>query len=135
MARWWAQCGARRATSGRTTGSPGEADDAIAGHEVRLDLRRGEERVDPWPLYSYTNGMKTAVSLPDDIFQAAERQAERTSKSRSQLYAEAIAEYLTRHAPEEVTQAMDRVVERVGAAGSEPFVAESARRVLDRSEW
>ena len=40
--------------------------------------------------------MKTAVSVPDELFEAAERQAERTKKSRSQLYAEAIAEYLAR---------------------------------------
>lgn len=49
--------------------------------------------------------MKTAVSVPDELFEAAERQAQRTKKSRSQLYAEALAEYLARHAPDEVTEA------------------------------
>lgn len=58
-----------------------------------------------------TSGMKTSVSLPARIFHAAERHARRTRKSRSQLYAEAIAEYLTRHGPEEVTAAMNRVVD------------------------
>ena len=55
----------------------------------------------------YTPGMKTAISIPDDLFQAAELHAERVRKSRSQLYAEALAEYLARHAPEEVTNAMN----------------------------
>ena len=55
--------------------------------------------------------MKTAISVPDRIFRAAERHAKRAKKSRSQLYAEAVAEYLTRHAPEEVTEAMNRVAE------------------------
>jgi antitoxin MazE6 len=78
--------------------------------------------------------MKTAVSLPDDIFLAAERQARRAKKSRSQLYAEALSEYLARHAPEEVTEAMNRVVDQVGSA-TDPFVSAAARRVLERSEW
>lgn len=83
----------------------------------------------------YTIGMKTAVSLPDDLFRAAERHAKRVSKSRSQLYAEALAEYLARHAPDEVTEAMNRVVERLGEHSPEPFVADAARRVLERTEW
>ncbi len=79
--------------------------------------------------------MKTAISLPDDLFLAAERQAERARKSRSQLYAEALAEYLTRHAPDEVTEAMNRVVERLGEPSPDPFVAAAARRLLERTEW
>lgn len=51
--------------------------------------------------------------MPDDLFRAAERQAKRAQKSRSQLYAEALAEYLARHAPDEVTNAMNQVVERL----------------------
>ncbi len=78
--------------------------------------------------------MKTAVSLPDDVFRAAEAQARRTKKSRSQLYAEAIAEYLARHAPDEVTEAMNRVVDRIQEP-CDPFVAEAARLILKRSEW
>jgi metal-responsive CopG/Arc/MetJ family transcriptional regulator len=78
--------------------------------------------------------MKTAISLPDAVFRAAERHAKRTRKSRSQLYAEALSEYLTRHAPDEVTEAMNRVVAQLGAA-PEPFVTAAARRVLERTEW
>jgi metal-responsive CopG/Arc/MetJ family transcriptional regulator len=73
--------------------------------------------------------------LPDDLFRSAERHARRQRKSRSQLYAEALAEYLARHAPDEVTEAMNQVVERLGAPGTEPFLADAARRVLERTEW
>src|SRR5579883_1096225 len=38
----------------------------------------------------YTIGMKTAVSIPADVFESAERLARRTRKSRSQLYSEAV---------------------------------------------
>lgn len=85
-------------------------------------------------IVGYTDGMKTAVSLPDDVFEEAERQARRTKKSRSQLYAEAISEYLARHAPDDVTEAMNRVVDRLQEP-TDPFVSSAARRVLERSAW
>lgn len=78
--------------------------------------------------------MKTAVSVPDELFEAAERQAERTQKSRSQLYADALTEYLARHAPDEVTEAMNAVVDQLQAP-TDPFVAAASQRALRRSEW
>ncbi|MDQ3347786.1 MAG: hypothetical protein M3545_07455 [Acidobacteriota bacterium] len=79
--------------------------------------------------------MKTAISLPDALYLGAERHAKRTRKSRSQLYAEALSEYLSRHAPDEVTENMDSVVEQLGESASDPFVAGVARRVLESVEW
>ena len=78
--------------------------------------------------------MKTAVSLPDPVFREAERHAKRTKKSRSQLYAEALREYLARHAPDAVTEAMNAAVDHV-AEPVEAFASRAARRVLERSEW
>jgi metal-responsive CopG/Arc/MetJ family transcriptional regulator len=78
--------------------------------------------------------MRTAVSLPDDVFHAAERQARRTGKSRSQLYAEALREYVARHAPDAVTEAMNGVVAKLGGP-REPLVSDATRRVLERTEW
>jgi len=78
--------------------------------------------------------MKTAVSIPDDVFEDAERLARRAKKSRSQLFSDALREYVARHAPEEVTEAMDRVVAEVGDTVDE-FAGAAARRVLDRTEW
>lgn len=78
--------------------------------------------------------MKTAISLPDDVFHAAERHAHRAQKSRSQLYAEALAEYLTRHAPDEVTEAMNEVVEELEEP-ADAFLAAATRRMLERTEW
>ena len=82
----------------------------------------------------YTVSMKTAISLPDAVFLAAECQAKRARKSRSQLYAEALAEYLSRHAPEEVTEAMNAVVDRL-EEGRDPFVHATAQTVLQRVQW
>jgi len=47
--------------------------------------------------------MKTAVSIPDEVFESAERLARRTKKSRSQVFSDALREYVARHAPDEVT--------------------------------
>jgi predicted transcriptional regulator len=78
--------------------------------------------------------MKTAISIPDDVYQGAERLARRTKKSRSRLYGEALKEYLARHAPDEVTEAMNRVCAEVGDT-RESFASSAARRILERSEW
>jgi antitoxin MazE6 len=78
--------------------------------------------------------MKTAVSIPDDIFEGAERLARRTKKSRSRLFSDAVKEYVARHGPDEVTDAMDRVCAELGQP-SDKFVSSAARRVLKRSEW
>ena len=82
----------------------------------------------------YTLGMKVAVSIPDEVFQRAESWARRARQSRSEVYSRALREYVSRHAPVEVTDAMDRACEAVGDQG-EPFVAAAANRVLKRSRW
>lgn len=82
----------------------------------------------------YTSGMKTAVSIPDEVFARAERLARKTRTSRSRLFSSALREYLARHAPEEVTEAMDRVCSEV-LPQPDPFVTTAARRVLEQTEW
>jgi len=78
--------------------------------------------------------MKTAVSIPDKVFEGAERLARQTKKSRSQLFSDALKEYVARHAPDHVTDSMNRVCEEVGTTRDQ-FVASAARRTLARSEW
>jgi succinate dehydrogenase/fumarate reductase flavoprotein subunit len=95
---------------------------------VSTEHRRG-------PAHGYANGMKTAISLPDDVYHEAERHAKRTRKSRSQLYAEALAEYLARHAPDEVTERMNQVLVELGEPRLDPFLAGAARRLLKDVEW
>lgn len=82
----------------------------------------------------YTKSMKTAISMPDDVFHRAERLARRTKKSRSQLYSDAVREYVARHAPEEVTEAMDRVCAELDD-GQDPFVSLAGQRTLQKIEW
>jgi len=53
--------------------------------------------------------MKTAVSLPDEVFYEAERVAQSLGVSRSQLYASAIAEFVAQHQSQNVTQRLNEV--------------------------
>ena len=78
--------------------------------------------------------MKTAVSIPDDIFERAERLAQRNQRSRSEVYAAALGEYVARHAHEEITDAMNRVCDEIGD-NDDAFLATAGRRLLDRVEW
>jgi metal-responsive CopG/Arc/MetJ family transcriptional regulator len=82
----------------------------------------------------YTAGMKTAVSIPEDVFKGAERLARKTKRSRSRLFSDALKEYLARHTPDSVTEAMNRACAELGTAKDE-FASSAARRVLERSEW
>lgn len=82
----------------------------------------------------HTLGMKIAVSVPNEVFERAERLAKRLEVSRSELYSRALREYLARHAPDEVTQALDRVCEGLDTT-AEDFVSEASRRVLEATEW
>jgi metal-responsive CopG/Arc/MetJ family transcriptional regulator len=78
--------------------------------------------------------MKIAVSVPDDVFQEAEQLARRMKRSRSEVYSRALAEYVARHAPDRVTEAMDRVLTEIGEV-ADHFVRTASRRVLKRSDW
>lgn len=82
----------------------------------------------------YTFGMKTAVSIPDDVFEKAERLAKRAKRSRSEVFAAALREYVARHSPDEVTDAMNRVCSELGEQHDE-FVNVAGRRLLQKAEW
>lgn len=78
--------------------------------------------------------MKTAVSIPDEVFEKAERLARRTRKSRSEVFAAALREYVARHAPDEVTESINQVCDRVGDR-DDGFATTAARRTLENTEW
>lgn len=78
--------------------------------------------------------MKVAISLPDPVFKAAEQLAQKLKKSRSQLYAEAIAEYVGTRGSKAVTAKLNAVY------CSEPSEADLALKyaqfaTLSRETW
>ena len=79
--------------------------------------------------------MKTAISIPDDLFRAAERAGERLGLSRSELYQRAIAEFLERRSDALVREALDTVygVDEPGAV--DPILDRMQRASLPREDW
>lgn len=85
---------------------------------------------------SYTPPVKTAVSLPDDLFERAERVAQQLGRSRSALYAEALAAYLeSLENEDEVTAALDEVYDGLAAPSALVPGAASGRALIDAGEW
>lgn len=78
--------------------------------------------------------MKTAVSIPDDLFESAEGLARRLGTTRSELYAKALRDYLREHRGEGITERLDEVY---GAEDSslDPVMAALQERSLSEDEW
>ena len=53
--------------------------------------------------------MKTAVSIPDKIFRSADSLARRLGMSRSQLYATALADFLSRRGSQQGKERLDAI--------------------------
>ena len=60
--------------------------------------------------------MKVAVSIPDPIFEAAERLAKQRNVPRSQIFAEALAAYVESRGSEAVTSKLNEVYGRETSA-------------------
>jgi predicted transcriptional regulator len=78
--------------------------------------------------------MKTAVSIPDDVFVEADRLAKRMKRSRSDVYSRALAEYIARHTPDRVTATMNQVLADLDEP-SDTFVRAAGSRALRRTDW
>ena len=82
----------------------------------------------------YDNGMKTAISLPDDLFESADALADRLGLSRSELYARAVEEYLARHRDEDVTGKLNEVYGEE-PSGLDPELRRAQGRSVGSGEW
>ncbi len=78
--------------------------------------------------------MKTAISIPDDLFRDAEVLARRQKKARSSLYAEALRLYIDQHRGEGITEQLNRVYAEV-PAGLDDELLRLQRETLLKSEW
>jgi metal-responsive CopG/Arc/MetJ family transcriptional regulator len=81
-----------------------------------------------------TNGMKTAISVPDEVFEKAEATAKRLQISRSELYSRALREFLDSHSPDRVTSGWDAVIEEVGQPETS-ISAGASRGIFEKTEW
>jgi predicted transcriptional regulator len=78
--------------------------------------------------------MKTAVSVPDDLFRSAEAVARRLRMSRSQLYAAALAEFLERQQKDAITERLNEVYSRQESR-LDPAFHRAQMSSLDKDSW
>lgn len=78
--------------------------------------------------------MKTAISIPDDIFDAAEAVAQRLGMSRSELYATAVQAFVASQKQRGVKEALDAVYTTEDAR-LDPVVARLQAHSLQQDEW
>ncbi len=65
--------------------------------------------------------MKTAISIPDDLFRQVDLRSRQLKVSRSRLFADAVREYLARlRTPPDPTAAWNEVIAEVGQPGDDP---------------
>lgn len=78
--------------------------------------------------------MKTAVSIPDQIFEKADQLANKLGLSRSELYASAIQAYVESYQARGVTEALNRVY-REEDSSLDPVLSALQASVLPREDW
>ena len=78
--------------------------------------------------------MKTAISVPDDVFESADELAEELGVSRSELYSTAVAEYLAKHRARDITSKLNEVYAEQ-PSGLPPAVARAQARSVGESGW
>ena len=79
--------------------------------------------------------MKTAISIPDPIFQAAEQLAKQNGISRSQLYATAISVYLKAHRGDGITERLNEIYEEDTPTPIDPVIQALQLQSLPQDEW
>jgi predicted transcriptional regulator len=83
----------------------------------------------------YTPSMRMAVSIPDDLFRAAERAAKRLGLSRSELVQRALAAFLERNGDTLVTDALSEVYKNEARGSVDPVLDHLQRSSLPREKW
>jgi metal-responsive CopG/Arc/MetJ family transcriptional regulator len=78
--------------------------------------------------------MKTAISMPDELFQEAEVTARRLRVSRSELYAKAIAAFLKQQNGETITARLNDLYSQ-HTAKVDSGLYRAQLKSLDKDSW
>ncbi|WP_020564294.1 hypothetical protein [Methylosarcina fibrata] len=78
--------------------------------------------------------MKTAISIPDPVFQAAETLANRLGVSRSELYSKAVEAFIEKHKNQGVTEKLNEIYSAQSNSLGEDYY-QLQRRSIDQDEW
>jgi metal-responsive CopG/Arc/MetJ family transcriptional regulator len=78
--------------------------------------------------------MKTAISIPEELFESAERFARGRGMSRSELYATALRHYLGEYRSEMITARLDEIYD-ADSVEMDPAIARLQARSLPEDDW
>jgi hypothetical protein len=86
---------------------------------------------------SYTQGMKTAISVPDEIFNQVGSQAAALGISRSEFFTRAARQYLSQLQNASLTRQIDAAIDAAGDDDSGHAAAAAGRAFLAAAddEW
>jgi metal-responsive CopG/Arc/MetJ family transcriptional regulator len=80
--------------------------------------------------------MKTAISIPDSLFEEAEQLAKTRGWSRSELYANAVTAYVNSERFAGVREKLDSVYGDIEEDSTiDPLLADAQSRSLPREKW
>ncbi|TGM58550.1 ChpI protein [Leptospira adleri] len=82
--------------------------------------------------------MKTAISIPDELFKTAEKTAKKLGIPRSQLFAKALEEFIQSHSKESVTEKLNKVYSSKSKETKNNITdlsVESLRKSLKNDSW
>jgi len=80
--------------------------------------------------------MKTAVSLPDPLFEAAEKLADKLGVSRSELYQQALRRYLESYSHDVIREKLDEVYGEGGESNRlDPVIDYLQSMILPEDDW
>jgi len=78
--------------------------------------------------------MKTAISIPDSIFQAAESMAHHLKISRSELFTTAVSEFMETHKNDDVTKSLNKIYESTDSK-LYPELSLMQNNSIEREKW
>jgi hypothetical protein len=124
---------------GRRENHPIPAVPAFAIAQIGALQRSATRRVivlESWYNHGYTEFMKTAISIPDSLFEEADRLAKRRGWSRSELYANAVTAYVNSERFSGVREKLDAVYgNNEEDSAIDPFLSDAQARSLPREKW
>jgi metal-responsive CopG/Arc/MetJ family transcriptional regulator len=78
--------------------------------------------------------MKTAISIPDEIYYTADQLAKRLGMSRSEFYSKAVSNFIAAHQNEAVTKSLDEIYEKESSS-IDPFINIIQLRSISGEDW
>ena len=79
--------------------------------------------------------MKTAISIPDNLFEAADKMARRLGISRSELYQRAVARFLEKQSGDVVREALDTVYGKASNRDLDPLIKAAGEHIITDENW